>query len=89
MQQLPWSQIEMVFDDKGIFTTSGPSCGICTGPDNGTLYKFHHEQIVHLRSTITTHNGLVGVPVRECLGSMIRGGAKSQEMLSKGCTKTA
>lgn len=82
LQQLPWDKIEMVFDDKGIFTKSGQLWYLYR-TDNGVIYKFHHEEIVHLRSTITTHNGLIGVPVRECLGSMIRGGAKSQEMLSK------
>lgn len=82
LQQLPWDRIEMVFDDKGIFTKSGQLWYLYRA-DNGVIYKFHHEEIVHLRSTITTHNGLIGVPVRECLGSMIRGGAKSQEMLSK------
>ena len=83
LQQLPWDQMEMYFDDKGIFSNQGQLWYIYRDSKHGKTYKFHHEQIVHLRSTITKDNGLIGVPVRECLGGMIKGGAKSQEMLSR------
>ncbi len=80
--QLPWANIEVWCDDKKIFGEENSIWYLFRSPKNGQLYKFNNDEIIHLRSTIT-RDGIIGVPVRDCLSVLIRGAAKSDALIEK------
>lgn len=80
--QLPWEAMEVWYDDKKIFGPESRIWYIYHNPRTGQAHKYHNDEIMHLRSTIT-RDGIIGLPVRECLGVLVRGGAKAQAMLEK------
>ena len=80
--QLPWANIEVWCDDKKIFGEENSIWYLFRSPKNGQLYKFSNDEIIHLRSTIT-RDGIIGVPVRECLSLVIRGAAKSDALIER------
>ncbi|NLB90313.1 MAG: phage portal protein [Clostridiales bacterium] len=79
--QLPWSNIEVWYDDKRIFGEENSIWYLYRPPD-GKVYKLHNEQVIHFRNSIT-RDRIIGVPVREYLGSLINSSNKSQQMMEK------
>lgn len=73
--------VQIYCDNGGIFGTENAIVYIYTEPRTGKQYRFDKDSILHVKSS-HTEDGIVGIPVKDVLGNLIRGNQSQQEFLN-------
>lgn len=76
---LPSNEVEVWYDDKGIFNVNDIFYLYSAG---GKVYRFGSEEILHFKGS-NSFNGVTGISVQEQLKMTIQGNVKAQKMLNK------
>ena len=74
-------QVQIYVNDTDVFTDRGYYYSYLDGR-SGKSYLFRPEEIIHVKSWITTDDGLVGKSVREILATNMAGAKASQAFLN-------
>lgn len=79
---LPPSAVQVWYDDARLLSDV-PDIWYKYCVEDGNEYMFANAQILHLKTTHTTDNGLIGIPIRETLADTIAGLKKANRLINK------
>lgn len=78
---MPSQDVQVVYDDKGIFAKEGAIYYIYSDKNTGEQHIFPARDVMHFK-TSATFDGIIGKSVREILQSTVEGGLESQDFMN-------
>lgn len=78
---MPSQDVQVVYDNKGIFGNSRAIYYVYTDRTTGEIYVYPSEDVMHFKTSMT-FDGIIGRPVREILQSTVEGGLESQKFMN-------
>ncbi len=77
---MPSNDVSVIMDDAGIFGGKGKLYYSYVDANTGTTYVYPQDDVMHFKTSYSL-DGVMGVPVRQKLGSMIDSSIDSQKTL--------